>query len=84
MLERADEVFYELGEVLAATRPPRELFAEHMHVCFMRDEVALNSLDIIGEDNIMWEVDYPHESGLFPTATTPWPKPSRRCPTTRL
>jgi predicted TIM-barrel fold metal-dependent hydrolase len=68
VLERADEVFDELGDVLVATRRPRELFAEHMFVCIMRDDVALRSLDLIGEDNIMWEADYPHESGTFPNS----------------
>jgi predicted TIM-barrel fold metal-dependent hydrolase len=68
VLERADEVFENLGDVLAATRPPRELFAEHMFTCIMRDDVALGSLDIIGERNVMWEADYPHESGTFPNS----------------
>lgn len=68
LLERADEVFTELGEVLPAKRPPRETFAQHMYVCFMRDQLALQHLDLIGEDNIMWEADYPHESGTFPTS----------------
>jgi predicted TIM-barrel fold metal-dependent hydrolase len=68
LLERADEVFEELGDVLAATRPPRELFAQHMFTCIMRDDVALGSLDIIGDRNIMWEADYPHESGTFPNS----------------
>ena len=68
LLERADEVFDNLGEVLVATRRPRELFAEHMFTCIMRDDVALGSLDIIGEKNVMWEADYPHESGTFPNS----------------
>lgn len=68
VLERADEVFDELGDVLAATVAPRELFARHMYVCIMHDDVALGSLDLIGEDNIMWEADYPHESGTFPNS----------------
>ncbi len=68
VLERADEVFENLGEVLAATRPPRQIFAEHMFTCIMRDDVALASLDIIGDKNIMWEADYPHESGTFPNS----------------
>jgi predicted TIM-barrel fold metal-dependent hydrolase len=68
VLERADEVFDNLGEVLVATRRPRELFAEHMFTCIMRDDVALRSLDIIGERNVMWEADYPHESGTFPNS----------------
>ncbi|CAB4741476.1 MAG: amidohydrolase family protein [Actinobacteria bacterium] len=68
VLERADEVFENLGEVLAAKTPPREIFSRHMFTCIMRDDVALGSLDIIGDGNIMWEADYPHESGTFPNS----------------
>ena len=66
VLERADDVFYSLGEVLPAKRPPREIFAEHMYVCILKDNLALKTLDMIPHDNIMWESDYPHESGTFP------------------
>lgn len=68
VLERADEVFENLRSVLVATRPPRELFAEHMYVCMMRDDVAMKLLGDIGEDHVMWEADYPHESGTFPNS----------------
>ena len=51
---------------LPAERPPRETFAEHMTVCMLRDDTAIAALDVIGEDNITWESDYPHESTLFP------------------
>lgn len=67
-LERADEVFNNLREVLVATVPPRELFAKHMFTCIMKDDTALAGIDIIGHDNVMWEADYPHESGTFPNS----------------
>jgi predicted TIM-barrel fold metal-dependent hydrolase len=70
VLERADEVFYNLGEVLAAKKPPREIFDQHMYVCILRDNLALESLDKIPVDNMMWESDYPHESGTFPRSRT--------------
>jgi predicted TIM-barrel fold metal-dependent hydrolase len=68
VLERADQVFYDLGEVLPATKPPREIFEQHMYVCILRDNLALASLDQIPIDNMMWESDYPHESGTFPNS----------------
>jgi predicted TIM-barrel fold metal-dependent hydrolase len=37
-----------------------------MYVCFLRDEAALAALDSIGEDKVMWESDYPHDSTTFP------------------
>ena len=66
LLEQAEDVYANLGGQLATTRPPREVFADHMHVCVLRDDTALANLDAIGEDKVTWESDYPHESGLFP------------------
>ena len=34
----------------------------------LRDDTAIAALDAIGEDNITWESDYPHESTLFPNS----------------
>lgn len=39
-----------------------------MTVCFMTDDTAMRSLDVIGEDRICWESDYPHDSGSFPNS----------------
>ena len=66
LLEQASEVFDSFRVQLPAQRPPRETFAEHMTVCMLRDDTAVAALDVIGEDNITWESDYPHESTLFP------------------
>jgi predicted TIM-barrel fold metal-dependent hydrolase len=67
LLEQAAHVFADYGDQqLCARRPPAEIFAEHMYVCFIQDEHAVASLGSIPEDNIMWESDYPHDSGLFP------------------
>jgi predicted TIM-barrel fold metal-dependent hydrolase len=65
-LEQAEWVFREFTDKVPATRHPRDLFAEHMYVCMMTDETALKALDVIPVDNILWESDYPHESGTFP------------------
>jgi predicted TIM-barrel fold metal-dependent hydrolase len=68
LLEQAEHIFHNYRVQIPGRRPPREVFAQHMHVCFMRDDTAMRSLDVIGEDNIMWESDYPHDSGSFPTS----------------
>jgi predicted TIM-barrel fold metal-dependent hydrolase len=68
VLERADEVFAEFFDVLPATRPPRELFSDHMYVCMMKDATALAALDVIPVHTITWESDYPHESGTCPNS----------------
>ena len=66
LLEQAEDIFHNYRVQIAGTRAPREVFAEHMYVCILRDNTALRSIDVIGEDNIMWESDYPHDSTLFP------------------
>ena len=66
LLEQSSDVFENFRVQLPAERPPRETFAEHMTVCMLRDDTAIAALDVIGEDNITWESDYPHESTLFP------------------
>ncbi|HEV8298086.1 MAG TPA: amidohydrolase family protein [Acidimicrobiales bacterium] len=81
VLERADEVFTDFPDVIVARRPPRELFAEHMHVCMLKDDTALAALDVIPNDNIMWESDYPHESGTFPHSRARLERSLARVPT---
>lgn len=66
LLEQAEETFHGYRSTLAASRSPRETFAEHMYVCMIRDEAALAAIDVIGEDKLMWESDYPHDSTSFP------------------
>lgn len=68
LLEQAELIFHEYRSQIPGQRPPREVFAEHMYVCFMTDDTAMAALDVIGEDNICWESDYPHDSGSFPTS----------------
>jgi predicted TIM-barrel fold metal-dependent hydrolase len=45
---------------------PSEVFRRHFTSCFIDDAYGLRNLDLIGEDNVMYEVDYPHSD-------TPWP-----------
>ena len=45
---------------------PSEVFKKHFTSCFIDDAYGLRNIDLIGEDNIMYEVDYPHSD-------TPWP-----------
>lgn len=68
LLEQADKTFgnRNFADQIRSARPPREVFAAHMTVCVMTDAVAFAALDLIGEDNLAWESDYPHEDGWFP------------------
>jgi hypothetical protein len=44
----------------------RRLFAEHVYGTFIEDQAGLRLLDIIGEDNVMLECDYPHSDSTWP------------------
>jgi predicted TIM-barrel fold metal-dependent hydrolase len=46
-------------------REPREYWAENCAATFMHDPSGLRQLDVIGVDNVMWSVDYPHSEGTF-------------------
>ncbi|HEX7930582.1 MAG TPA: amidohydrolase family protein, partial [Sphingomicrobium sp.] len=45
---------------------PSEVFRRNFTSCFIDDAYGLRNLDLIGEDRVMFETDYPHSD-------TPWP-----------
>jgi len=47
---------------------PSELFRKHLYGCFIADDAGLANLDLIGEDNVMFEGDYPHSDCNWPHA----------------
>ncbi|WP_406297282.1 amidohydrolase [Embleya sp. NBC_00888] len=69
-LERMDDVWLEhrawavTGEVLPEA--PSYYFRRNMFACFFRDRHGVNSLDVIGEDNVTFETDYPHVDSTWP------------------
>jgi predicted TIM-barrel fold metal-dependent hydrolase len=44
----------------------RRLFADHVFGTFIEDQAGIRLLDIIGEDNVMLECDYPHSDSTWP------------------
>jgi predicted TIM-barrel fold metal-dependent hydrolase len=70
VLERADTVWEENrawgGVAEKVTRPPSELFHDHVYGCFFDDAHGLKSLDEIGVDNVTFETDYPHSDSTWP------------------
>lgn len=44
----------------------RALFREHVFGTFIEDHAGLALLDVIGEDNVMLECDYPHSDSTWP------------------
>lgn len=41
-------------------------YREHFFGCFIDDTVGLSLIDVVGEDNIMLETDYPHSDTTWP------------------
>jgi predicted TIM-barrel fold metal-dependent hydrolase len=44
----------------------RQLFKDHVFGTFIEDHAGLRLLDVIGEDNVMLECDYPHSDSTWP------------------
>jgi predicted TIM-barrel fold metal-dependent hydrolase len=44
----------------------RQAIRDHVYGCFIEETSGLRCLDIIGEDNVMVEVDYPHSDTTWP------------------
>jgi len=47
---------------------PSEVFRRHFTSCFIDDAYGLRNIDLIGEDNVCYEVDYPHSDAPWPNA----------------
>jgi predicted TIM-barrel fold metal-dependent hydrolase len=47
---------------------PSEILKRNFCHCFLWDPYGLKNLDQIGEDNVTYEVDYPHSDALWPDA----------------
>lgn len=48
----------------------RQLFRDHVYGTFIEDQAGIRLLDIIGEDNVMLECDYPHSDSTWPDTST--------------
>lgn len=47
---------------------PSDLVKRHFLHCFLHDPYGLKNLQEIGEDNVAFEVDYPHSDAVWPNA----------------
>ncbi len=47
--------------------PPRH-YLKNMYFCVFDDAVGLSHLDMIGENNVCMETDYPHPDGTYPNS----------------
>ena len=69
-LERVDDVWREHrawgGVADLIPEPPSTYYYRQVYGCFFRDQHGLNSLDVIGVDNVTFETDYPHTDTTWP------------------
>lgn len=68
VLERADKTWLKNRQWADTqlTRRPSEYFRDHVFACFFDDTHGVEAIDRIGEDNVMFEVDYPHNDSSWP------------------
>lgn len=69
LLERADYVYEHHARWTGSDfggRLPSEVFRDHFLACFIEDAAGLRLLDLIGEDIVCLESDYPHSDSTWP------------------
>ena len=69
VLESIDYEWTETGShgEQALSMPPSEYFKKHIYGCFWFEKTAPTKLiDQVGEDNVLFETDFPHPTCLYP------------------
>lgn len=69
LLERADYVYEHHSRWTGSDfggRLPSEVFRDHFLACFIEDSAGLRMLDLIGEDIVCVETDFPHSDSTWP------------------
>ena len=72
-LERMDLLWKEsrdLTGLTPLTQPPSEYYYSNMFVTFFSDAFGAANLDTVGEDNAIFETDYPHGDSTWPDCLT--------------
>ena len=46
--------------------PPSSYYFRNVFGCFFRDVHGIESLDLVGENNVTFETDYPHTDSTWP------------------
>jgi predicted TIM-barrel fold metal-dependent hydrolase len=70
VLNRADDVWREhvawAGVEDIVPEPPSTYYHQSVYGCFFRDQHGIDVLDVIGEDRVTFETDYPHTDSTWP------------------
>lgn len=66
-IQGADKIYRDYATELRPklSHPPSHYWQRQCYATFMDDGVALDMIDRIGADKIMWSVDYPHPEGVM-------------------
>jgi predicted TIM-barrel fold metal-dependent hydrolase len=69
-LERADDVWEKhdnwMNNRAILPNPPSSYYYEHVFGCFTGDRTGIRLLDLVGEDNVTFETDFPHSDSTWP------------------
>ena len=70
ILERADDMFLRQKWTFPKGTDvlPSEMYRGRVYSCFYSDRVGIAQLDIVGAEQVMFETDFPHESGTWPNS----------------
>ena len=72
LLERVDDVWEThrgwSNSHKYCPEPPSSYYRDHIFSCFFKDPVGVEMLQRVGEDNVMFETDYPHQDGTWPNS----------------
>jgi len=69
IIERMDKIWTERGDAsfgIDLPEPPSTYIPGHVWGCIFDDEIGLKNRDVIGMDQICFEVDFPHADSTFP------------------
>ena len=69
VVERMDKIWEERGDAsfgIDLPNPPSSYINKHIWGCIFDDEIGLKNRDIIGMNQICFEVDFPHADTTFP------------------
>jgi predicted TIM-barrel fold metal-dependent hydrolase len=71
LLERADRKWEESPGYYnrqLVKRPPSDYYRNHVFGCIITDRHGLANIEAVGEDNVLFEVDYPHKATSWPNS----------------
>jgi predicted TIM-barrel fold metal-dependent hydrolase len=68
VLQRADEIWIEhrWARDASLAELPSTYYRDRIYSCFFRDAVGIEMLSHIGESQVLFETDYPHNDGTWP------------------